>query len=105
MQYPEAEWRALAAQLAADHAQLGAVDRAQLIDDAFSLLRAGQLPPAVPLELVAGYLARERSLVAWEVRKNIYGPKNIYCIQNRRWRWRSFPRWRSCSASPRRGRT
>ena len=69
MQYPEAEWRALTAQLAADHAQLGAVDRAQLIDDAFSLLRAGQLPPAVPLELVAGYLARERSLVAWEVRE------------------------------------
>ena len=70
VQYPEAEWRALTAQLAADHTQLGAVDRAQLIDDAFSLLRAGQLPPTVPLELVAGYLARERSLVAWEVREN-----------------------------------
>ena len=70
VQYPEAEWRALTAQLAADHTQLGAVDRAQLIDDAFSLLRAGQLPPAVPLELVAGYLARERSLVAWEVREH-----------------------------------
>ena len=70
VQYPEAEWRALTAQLAADHTQLGAVDRAQLIDDAFSLLRAGQLSPTVPLELVAGYLARERSLVAWEVREN-----------------------------------
>ena len=77
VQYPEAEWRALTAQLAADHTQLGAVDRAQLIDDAFSLLRAGQLPPTVPLELVAGYLARERSLVAWEVRENILWPNNI----------------------------
>ena len=41
--YPEDIWKGLTAQLKDDHTALSAVDRAQLLDDAFSLMRAGLL--------------------------------------------------------------
>ena len=66
VQYPEFIWRSLASQLDEDHTFISAVDRAQLIDDAFALLEAGQLDEAIPLELIA-YLPQERSLVPWQV--------------------------------------
>ena len=66
VQYPEDIWRSLSSKLAEDHSFLSAVDRAQLIDDAFSLLQAGQLSETIPLELLK-YLKHERSLVPWQV--------------------------------------
>ena len=66
VQYPEDIWRSLSSQLAEDHTFISAVDRAQLIDDAFSLLEAGQLDETIPLELLT-YLTKERSLVPWQV--------------------------------------
>merc|ERR1712227_266929 len=56
---------ALTFQLHQNHSVFKPVDRAQLMDDAFSLARAGQLSPSVPLEMVT-YLVNETSLVPWE---------------------------------------
>ena len=66
VQYPEDVWRSLSSQLAENHTFISAVDRAQLIDDAFALLEAGQLDESIPLDLVS-YLTKERSLVPWQV--------------------------------------
>ena len=65
VQYPPDIWTALIKQLKEDHTIFSSVDRAQLIDDAFSLCRAGQLNPEVPLSLVT-YLVAETSLVPWQ---------------------------------------
>ena len=66
VQYPEDVWRSLSSKLAEDHTFISAVDRAQLIDDAFALLEAGQIDESIPLDLVS-YLKKEKSLVPWQV--------------------------------------
>ena len=62
--YPEDIWKGLTAQLKDDHLALSAVDRAQLLDDAFSLMKAGHLSETIPLEM-STYLTKEKSLVVW----------------------------------------
>lgn len=47
-----------------DHTILSASDRANLIDDAFTLCEAGELNATVPLNLVL-YLFNEREFVPW----------------------------------------
>merc|ERR1712227_993491 len=66
VQYPLDIWQELSSQLNSDHTVFSSVDRAQLIDDSFSLMRAGLLEETVPLSLIK-YLKNERSLVPWEV--------------------------------------
>merc|ERR1711874_435378 len=66
VQYPPDIWRALTDQLHRDHTVFSAVDRAQLMDDAFSLGRAGQLSPDVALNMVT-YLVKETALVPWQI--------------------------------------
>ena len=63
--YPDDIWKGLITQLQQDHSVLGAVDRAQLLDDAFSLTRAGLLSEAIALEM-SSYLTKEKSLVVWQ---------------------------------------
>ena len=57
--YPEDIWKGLTAQLKDDHLALSAVDRAQLLDDAFSLMKAGHLSETIPLEM-STYLTQEK---------------------------------------------
>jgi len=66
VQYPRNIWEALSKQLNVDHNVFSAVDRAQLLDDAFSLFKAGLLDETIPLTML-GYLTKEKSLVPWEV--------------------------------------
>ena len=66
VQYPEDIWRSLTSQLMEDYTFISAVDRAQLIDDAFALLEAGQLDETTALELLT-YLTNETALVPWQV--------------------------------------
>jgi len=66
VQYPRNIWEALCKQMSVDHNVFSAVDRAQLIDDAFSLFKAGFLDETIPLTML-GYLTKEKSLVPWEV--------------------------------------
>ena len=63
--YAEAEWAGLAAQLLADHEVLEPRDRAHLLNDAFSLAEAGLVSYRVPLDMTA-YLAQETHLVPWD---------------------------------------
>merc|ERR1719192_3019692 len=65
VQYPPDMWTALIQQLKDDHTVFSPVDRAQLMDDAFSLCRAGLLSPDIPLSMVT-YLVAETSLVPWQ---------------------------------------
>ena len=67
--YAEAEWAALAAQLLADHEVLEPRDRAHLLNDAFSLAEAGLVSYRVPLDMTA-YLAQETHLVPWDTGTN-----------------------------------
>ena len=66
VQYPLDIWEALTRQLKEKHTVFSAVDRAQLMDDAFSLVRAGQLEPEVGLNMMT-YLVKETSLVPWQI--------------------------------------
>ncbi|XP_022084598.1 endoplasmic reticulum aminopeptidase 1-like [Acanthaster planci] len=56
--YDSGNWHALINQLKGNHAQLSVADRANLIDDAFSLAWAGQLKETTALEL-SKYLFKE----------------------------------------------
>nr|XP_040569452.1 endoplasmic reticulum aminopeptidase 1-like isoform X3 [Lepeophtheirus salmonis] len=64
--YPIENWKALVKLLRSDHTLLTASDRAQLINDAFSLSQAGLLPATIPLELCT-YLILEEQIVPWSV--------------------------------------
>ena len=63
--YPAEEWLALAATLADRPDSLGPMDRACLLNDAFSLAESGLLSYEVPLTMTA-YLSKESHLVPWE---------------------------------------
>lgn len=62
--YEPSNWDALTAQLQQDHQVLSPADRASLLDDAFTLTRAGELNLSVALEL-ASYLSKERDFGPW----------------------------------------
>ncbi|XP_064215469.1 endoplasmic reticulum aminopeptidase 1 isoform X6 [Tribolium castaneum] len=62
--YDEAMWRSLVNVLRTNHTVFNPADRANLIDDAFTLCRAGLLNASIPLELSL-YLSKERDYVPW----------------------------------------
>lgn len=64
VQYPDEMWLQLITQLKADHTIFSSTDRAQLLDDAFSLCRAGILEYKIPLDM-ATYLVKEESYIVW----------------------------------------
>ncbi|XP_076751156.1 endoplasmic reticulum aminopeptidase 1 isoform X3 [Xylocopa sonorina] len=62
--YPEDMWASIIATLLKDHKKFSPADRANLIDDAFTLCEAGELNATIPLELSL-YLLEERDYVPW----------------------------------------
>lgn len=62
--YDEVNWKRLAQQLRDDHQVIHAINRAQIIDDAFNLARAGRLSYEMVLDLIS-YLAEEKEYVPW----------------------------------------
>ncbi|XP_043260326.1 endoplasmic reticulum aminopeptidase 1-like isoform X1 [Colletes gigas] len=62
--YPEEMWSSILATLLNDHTKFSPADRANLIDDAFTLCEAGELNATIPLELSL-YLLNERDYVPW----------------------------------------
>ncbi|XP_075389881.1 thyrotropin-releasing hormone-degrading ectoenzyme-like isoform X2 [Tenrec ecaudatus] len=62
--YDLRNWRLLIEQLIKNHEVLSVSNRAGLIDDAFSLARAGYLPQNIPLEMIR-YLSEEKDFLPW----------------------------------------
>ncbi|XP_019604522.1 thyrotropin-releasing hormone-degrading ectoenzyme isoform X2 [Rhinolophus sinicus] len=62
--YDLRNWRLLIDQLIRNHEVLSVSNRAGLIDDAFSLARAGYLPQNIPLEIIR-YLSEEKDFLPW----------------------------------------
>lgn len=62
--YDANNWNLLVKQLRDDHTKIHVNNRAQLIDDALNLARAGQLSYSLPLDLAA-YLKMETSYTPW----------------------------------------
>ncbi|XP_074126629.1 thyrotropin-releasing hormone-degrading ectoenzyme isoform X3 [Sminthopsis crassicaudata] len=62
--YDLRNWRLLIDQLMQNHEVLSVSNRAGLIDDAFSLARAGYLPQNIPLEIIK-YLSEEKDFLPW----------------------------------------
>ncbi|XP_006571773.2 endoplasmic reticulum aminopeptidase 1 isoform X1 [Apis mellifera] len=62
--YPEEMWTSIIATLLNDHTKFSPADRANLIDDAFTLCEAGELNATVPLRLSL-YLLNERDYAPW----------------------------------------
>lgn len=62
--YPEDMWMSIISTLHNNHTQFSTADRANLIDDAFTLCEAGELNATIPLELSL-YLLNERDYVPW----------------------------------------
>ncbi|XP_031205932.1 thyrotropin-releasing hormone-degrading ectoenzyme isoform X4 [Mastomys coucha] len=62
--YDLRNWRLLIDQLIRNHEVLSVSNRAALIDDAFSLARAGYLPQNIPLEIIR-YLSQEKDFLPW----------------------------------------
>ena len=63
--YPAEGWSSLAALLARDPSALGPMDRASLLNDAFSLAESGHIGYTVPLDMTR-YLEQEEHLVPWD---------------------------------------
>merc|ERR1719244_2251525 len=63
--YPLADWASLASLLVLSPSALGPMDRASLLNDAFSLAESGQLSYSVPLDMTR-YLEQETHLVPWD---------------------------------------
>lgn len=62
--YDTDNWNALIKQLNEAHDEIHVLNRAQLIDDAFNLARAGHLDYSVPLSL-SKYLKKENNATPW----------------------------------------
>ncbi|XP_063887273.1 aminopeptidase N-like isoform X2 [Scylla paramamosain] len=62
--YDDHNWNLLIQQLLTDHRAIATVNRAQIIDDALDLARAGRLPYSTALE-VTTYLPVEKDFVPW----------------------------------------
>ena len=67
--YPDDMWNAIVKTLLKDHTKFSPSDRANLIDDAFTLCDAGELNASVPLKLSL-YLLNEREYVPWATALN-----------------------------------
>ncbi|XP_066270939.1 thyrotropin-releasing hormone-degrading ectoenzyme-like [Branchiostoma lanceolatum] len=71
--YDVTNWKLLAEDLNSDNLQnIPAQNRAGLIDDAFNLVRSGDLAPAVALNL-SRYLKREREYLPWLAVERAFG--------------------------------
>ncbi|XP_043210450.1 aminopeptidase N-like [Amphibalanus amphitrite] len=70
--YDQRNWDMLIKQLNEDHTAIHPVNRAQLVDDALDLARAGQLSYSTALSLVS-YLERERDFLPWDAAFNNLG--------------------------------
>lgn len=64
--YEESLWQALADQLIATPASFSVGDRASLLNDAFALADATQLPYEIAFDMTK-YLAKEEDYVPWSV--------------------------------------
>ncbi|XP_071451977.1 endoplasmic reticulum aminopeptidase 1-like [Hetaerina americana] len=64
MYEPQELWDALVTAILKDHAAFAPADRASVLDDAFTLCRAGLVSATLPLRLSL-YLMKERDLVPW----------------------------------------
>ncbi|GFO47453.1 aminopeptidase n [Plakobranchus ocellatus] len=62
--YPVGNWKALAKQLDTNHTVIPVINRAQIIDDAFSLVKSGHLDLGTAMQTVE-YLDKERDYVPW----------------------------------------
>lgn len=62
--YDEQNWKLLIRQLNTDHLAIHVINRAQIIDDAMDLARAGQLSYQTALGVIA-YLEKEEEYVPW----------------------------------------
>ncbi|XP_022255971.1 endoplasmic reticulum aminopeptidase 1-like, partial [Limulus polyphemus] len=62
--YEEEEWRTFTEVLRQDHWKLHSGDRANLLDDGFSLARTGMLNISIVLDM-ACYLQKERNYIPW----------------------------------------
>ncbi|KAK3776842.1 hypothetical protein RRG08_024616 [Elysia crispata] len=62
--YPAGNWRALANQLNSNHTMFPVVNRAQMIDDAFNLVKAGHLDLKTAMQTIE-YLNKERDYIPW----------------------------------------
>ncbi|XP_043267317.1 endoplasmic reticulum aminopeptidase 2-like isoform X2 [Venturia canescens] len=62
--YPEDMWNVIIETLMKNHTKFSPVDRANLIDDSFTLCEAGELNATIPLRLSL-YLLNERDYVPW----------------------------------------
>ncbi|XP_008211798.2 endoplasmic reticulum aminopeptidase 2 isoform X2 [Nasonia vitripennis] len=67
--YPDDMWSAIINTLLKDHTKFSPADRANLIDDAFTLCKAGELNASIPLQLSL-YLLNERDYVPWATALN-----------------------------------
>ncbi|XP_048581683.1 glutamyl aminopeptidase-like [Nematostella vectensis] len=67
--YDDNNWRALVAQLNQDHEVFTSQDRSSLLNDAFSLARAGYLKYDIAMSMLT-YLDKERSYVPWKTALN-----------------------------------
>ncbi|XP_061077149.1 aminopeptidase Ey-like [Conger conger] len=88
--YDQANWNRLLDQLNRDHLVIPAVNRAQLVDDAFNLARADEISTTLALSTTK-YLSSERDYMPWESaldnlgyftlmfdRTEVYGPMQDY---------------------------
>lgn len=67
--YPEFLWKRLAEELASGNNMLSISDRANLIDDAFNLARAGHLSYGIALDMTS-YLDKEKDYLPWRSSAN-----------------------------------
>ncbi|XP_043210449.1 aminopeptidase N-like [Amphibalanus amphitrite] len=70
--YDERNWKMITGQLQQNHSAFHVINRAQLVDDALDLGRAGQLSYSTALSLVS-YLERERDFLPWDAAFNNLG--------------------------------
>lgn len=63
--YTDDMWTAIIQALRDNHTKFSPADRANLIDDAFTLNEAGMLRATVPLKL-SPYLVKEKDYLPWE---------------------------------------
>ncbi|GAB1605730.1 aminopeptidase N-like, partial [Argonauta hians] len=77
MNYDVSNWKALIEQLNTDHKVIHVINRAQIIDDAWSLARAGMLDIKIALGTLE-YLNKEEEWIPWFAASNhLYYVKNM----------------------------
>ncbi|KAK3095167.1 hypothetical protein FSP39_010973 [Pinctada imbricata] len=63
--YEESNWNKLVQQLDDNHEKIHAINRAQIVNDAWNLAKSGDLDMRIALKTV-NYLAKEREYIVWE---------------------------------------